>query len=140
MLIWFCEGASSPMRWFRSHRLKVASLALFALACQLVLAFGHVHIDRLAGSSSNWVIAAAAGKVAIADLPASPGKKNPSGLGDDYCAVCASISLAGALVVPDAPRLTAGISFFEELHWSFEAAQARSIGHFHFNARGPPTA
>jgi hypothetical protein len=136
------------MRWFRSHRLKVASLALFALACQFVLAFGHVHLDRSIGNSNSWTIAAAAGKAVVApagkvtsaDLPASPGKRNPSGLGDDYCAICASISLAGALVVPHAPTLLAGISFFEELHWSFEAVQARSIGRFHFNARGPPTA
>jgi hypothetical protein len=28
------------MRWFRSQKLKVASLALFALTCQLVLSFG----------------------------------------------------------------------------------------------------
>jgi hypothetical protein len=112
------------MRWFRSHRLKVASLALFALACQFVLSFGHVHLDRSVGNSSHWTIAAASGKavaapvgkVTSADLPASPGKKNPSGLGDDFCAICANISLAAALVVPNAPTLLAGISFFEELH------------------------
>jgi hypothetical protein len=136
------------MRWFRSHRLKVASLALFALACQFVLSFGHVHLDRSVGNSSHWTIAAASGKtvaapvgkVTSADLPVSPGKTNPSRLGDDFCAICANISLAAALVVPNAPTLLAGISFFEELHWSFAAAQARSIDHFHFNARGPPTA
>jgi hypothetical protein len=136
------------MRWFRSHRLKVVSLALFALTCQFVLAFGHVHLDRSAGNSSILAIAAAAGKsvaapagkVAVADLPTSPGKKNPSGVADDFCAICASISLAAALVVPNAPTLLARISFFEELHWSFAAAQVRSIDHFHLNARGPPTA
>jgi hypothetical protein len=135
------------MRWFRSHRLKVASLALFALACQFVLAFGHVHLDRFPGTG-NWAIAAVAGKavaapagkVTIADLPTSPRQKNPSGLGDDFCAVCASISLAGALVVPTAPTLLPGVSFFKELRWSFAATQARSIDRFHFNARGPPTA
>jgi hypothetical protein len=135
------------MRWFRSHRLKVASLALFALACQFVLAFGHVHLDSFAGTS-NWAIAAVAGKavaapagkVTTADLPTSPRQKNPSGLGDDFCAICANISLASALVVPTAPTLLPGVSFFEELQWSFAATQARSIDHFHFNARGPPTA
>jgi hypothetical protein len=136
------------MQWFRSHRLKVASLAFFALACQFVLAFGHVHLGRFAGNSSNWAVAvvagkalaAPAGKVTIADVPASPRQQNPSGLGDDFCAICASISLAGALVVPTAPALLPGISFFKELQWSFAATQARSINHFHFNARGPPTA
>src|SRR5271154_5033571 len=136
------------MRWFRSHRLKVASLALFALTCQFVLSFGHVHLDRFAGNASNWAIAAAAGnlvaaapgKVTLADLPTSPRQKNPSGLGDDFCAICASISLAGALVPPTVPSLLPGISFFKELRWSCAATQAQSIDHFHFNARGPPVA
>jgi hypothetical protein len=135
------------MRWFRSHKLKVASLALFALTCQFVLSFGHVHLDRFAGGSINWAMSAAAGKavaaapgkVTIADLPTSPRKKNPSGLGDDFCAICASVSLAGALVVPTSPTLLPAVSFFKELQWSFAATQARSIDHFHFNARGPPT-
>jgi hypothetical protein len=142
------DKVRSPMHWFRSHRFEVASLALFALACQFLLSFGHVHLDRFAGNPSNWAIAAAAGKavsapagkVTIADLPTSPRQKNPSGLGDDFCAICVSISLAAALVVPDAPALLPGISLFRELHWSFAATRARPIDHFHFNARGPPTA
>ena len=133
------------MRWFRSHRLKVASLALFALTCQFVLSFGHVHLN-FAGQASNWAIAVTAekavapapGKVALADLPTSPRQKNPSGLGEDFCAICASINLAGALLAPTVPTLLPEISFYKELHWSFAATQARSIGHIHFNARGPP--
>ena len=136
------------MRWFRSHRLKVASLALFALTCQFVLSFGHGHLDRFAGSSINLAMAAATGnavaaapeKVALADLPTSPRQKNPNGLGDDFCAICASINLAGALVAPTAPTLLPEISFYKELHWSFAATQAQSIDHIHFNARGPPVA
>jgi hypothetical protein len=126
------------MRWFRSHKLKVASLALFALACQFVLAFDHVHLDRLAGNSSHWAVAAATVKVTSTDLPASPRQNNPSGLGDDFCAICASIGLAGALVIPAAPTVLPEISFFKELHWSFAATEAPSIDHFHFSARGPP--
>jgi hypothetical protein len=136
------------MQWFRSQRLKVASLALFALTCQFVLSFGHVHLNRFAGQASNWAIAVTAekavapapGKVALADLPTSPRQKNPSGLGEDFCAICASINLAGALLAPTVPTLLPEISFYKELHWSFVATQARSIDHIHFNARGPPVA
>ena len=136
------------MPWFRSHGLKVASLALFALTCQFVLSFGHVHFNRFAGQARNWAIAAAAGKavaaapgkVTLADLPISPRQKNPSGLGEDFCAICASISLAGALLAPTVPTLLPEISVYKELHWSFAATQARSIDHIHFNARGPPVA
>jgi hypothetical protein len=133
------------MRWFRSHKLKVASLALFALTCEFVLSFGHVHLDRFA---SNWAIAAlgdegvaaAPGKVALADLPTSPRQKNPSGLGDDFCAICANIKLADALIAPTAPVLLFGISVYKKLHWSLVATQGRQINHVHFNARGPPVA
>ena len=136
------------MRWFRSQKLKLASLALFALTCQFVLSFGHVHLNGFVGQASNWAITAAAGKavaaapgkVTLADLPTSPRQKNPSGLGEDFCAICASINLAGALVAPTAPTLLPEISFDRELHWSLVATQAESIDHIHFNARGPPVA
>jgi hypothetical protein len=136
------------MRWFRSHRLEVASLALFALACQFVLSFGHVHLNRFAGNADNWALAAAAGKavagtpgkVTLADLPTSPGQKNPDRLADDFCAICANINLAGALLPPTAPALVFGISVYKELHWSLVATQAQSIDRIHFNARGPPVA
>ena len=136
------------MRWFRSHRLSVASLALFALACQVVLAFGHVDLGRIAGNSSDWAVAATAGKavsaaaaiVASADLPLSPRQNKPSGPGDDFCAICASIGLTGALVIPGTPAVPTAISFFKQLQWSFAATAAPSIDHFHFSARGPPRA
>ncbi len=135
------------MRWFRSHRLKLASLALFALTCQFVLSFGHVHLDRFAGNPINWTIAAAdgkataaPGKVASADLPTLPRQKGPSGIGPDFCAVCANISLAGALVASTAPTALPGISLYSELSWPFVAMRAQSIEHIYFNARGPPVA
>jgi hypothetical protein len=136
------------MRWFRSYRLSVASLALFALACQFVLAFGHVDLGRSAGNSNDWVVAATAGKavsaaasiVASADLPLSPRQNKPGEPGDDFCAICASIGLTGALVIPGTPAVPPGISFFKQLHWSFAATAASSIDHFYFSARGPPRA
>jgi hypothetical protein len=134
------------MRWFQSHRVKVASLALFALVCQFVLSFGHVHLNRFAGGSINWTmaagkaVAAAPGKVTLADLPTSPRQKSPDRLGDDFCAICASIDLAGALIAPTVPTLLPGISFYKELHWSLVATQAQSIDRIRFNARGPPVA
>jgi hypothetical protein len=126
----------------------VASLALFALACQFVLAFGHVDLGRSAGNSNDWAVAAAAGKavsaatamVASADLPLSPRQNKPGEPGEDFCAICASIGLTGALVIPGTPAVPTGISFFKQLHWSFAATAASSINHFHFSARGPPRA
>jgi hypothetical protein len=134
------------MRWFRSHSFELTSLALFALACQFVLSFGHIHLDRTAGFSTGrsiaaavgTVIAAPAGKVALADLPAPPREKNPEGLGDDFCAICANISLAAAIVLPIVLLFLLGTVSSERLIWSFAATRAATTVHVHFDARGPP--
>jgi hypothetical protein len=133
------------MLWFRSHRLEVAALALFALACQFVLSFGHVHLDRTAGFSTGRSIAAAvgsavaapAGKVTVADLPTSPKEKNPDSLGDDFCAICANISFAAAVVLPTILLFLVGTANSERLIWSFAATRAASTNCVHFDARGP---
>jgi hypothetical protein len=140
--------ARSLMRWFRSHRLEVVALALFALACQFVLSFGHVHLDRTAGFSTGRSIAAAveaaiatpAGKVTLADLPTSPREKNPDSLGDDFCAICANISLAATIVLPIVLLFLLGTANSETLIWSFAATRAASTNYVHFDARGPPAA
>ena len=123
------------MRFFRSHRLEIASLALFALVCQFVLAFAHVHPGTV-----NRAVVAVGLEVASSDVPTSPRQKDPSRLGDDFCAICASIGLAGALIVPAAPVVPPEIASFKELRWSLAATQALPIGRFHFSARGPPRA
>ena len=134
------------MHWFRSSRFEIVMLAFFALACQFALSFGHFHPQWSAGGSIGWAtagqgkaVAGHTGKLAVADLPTTP-RQTPSGLGDDFCAVCASVSLAGALIVPLAPGLLANFPTFEALDWSLAASEARSIDRFHFNARGPPAA
>jgi hypothetical protein len=136
------------MRWFRSHSFALTSLALLALACQFVLSFGHVHLDGTAGFSTGRSIAAAvgsaiaapAGKVALADLPASPDEKNPDSLGDDFCTLCANISLAAAVVLPIVLLFLLGTASSERLIWSFAATRAASTIYVHFEARGPPAA
>jgi hypothetical protein len=136
------------MRWFRSHSFGLTSLALLAFACQFVLSFGHVHLDRTAGFSTGRFIAAAvgsaiaapAGKLTLADLPTSPREKNSETLGDDFCAICANISLAAAIVLPIVFLFLLGISSSERLIWSFAATRAALTNHVHFDARGPPAA
>jgi hypothetical protein len=131
------------MYWFRSHKLKLASLALLALACQFVFSFGHIHLHPLASKRSNWVhTAVAAAEVAqratLAEVPAGSGRTDPGSLGDGFCAICASISLAGAAVISNAPNLPFDILFIEQLDLPFVAAPAQLVDLFHFEARGPP--
>jgi hypothetical protein len=130
------------MRWFRLYKPKVAALALVVLVFQHVLAFGHFHLDHIAGG--NLAIAAVtakstvatAGKANTSNLPASPRHKAPPSFGDDFCAICASMVL---IVVPNAPTLLPASSLFETLQWSFAATRAASTERHYFNARGPPS-
>jgi hypothetical protein len=108
------------MRWFRSNRGGVAWLAFFALACQLVLSFGHVHAGQFGGGSMVW--AAAETGDAPADVSPSSPQKKPIGLAGDFCAICANISLANALILPIlaiilAPRLFTGIFGRQQQVW-----------------------
>ena len=126
------------MGWFRANRGMVTWLAFFALACQLLLSFGHVHLGKFSGGSAAWAVADTGD--ASADVPPSSPQKNPTGLAGDFCAICANISLAGTLVVPILAIILAPDSFAEVLRWSLAASEPASFDHLPFNARGPPQA
>jgi len=111
-------------------------LAFFALACQLFLSFGHVHVGKFSGGSAAW--AAAETGDASAGVPPSSPQKNPAGLAGDFCAICANISLAGALILPILALILAPRLFTEVLQWSAAASDPNSFDHLPFNARGPP--
>jgi hypothetical protein len=113
-------------------------LAFFALACQLVLSFGHVH----AGQFGSGPLASAAVETgdASADVPLSSPQKNPIGLAGDFCAICASISLAGTVILPILAIILAPRLFTELLPWSLAASEPASFDHRPFSARGPPHA
>jgi hypothetical protein len=89
------------MSWFRSRGRWGAGLALFALACQLVLSFGHVHAGQFVSSA-----AAAASQSATASADKGPtAPAHPEGLADEFCAICSLINLAGSLMPSTAPAL-----------------------------------
>jgi hypothetical protein len=116
-----------------------AWLAFFALTCQLVLSFGHVHIGKLSNSPGESAVLAYAGDGLAGATPSSP-HKNPKGLAEDFCAICASISIASTLVVPDAPATVPPISFVRVFQWTVATAEPLWSDHFPFDARGPPQA
>jgi hypothetical protein len=132
------------MRWFRSNRGGVAWLAFFALACQLLLSFGHVHVGKFSGGSAAWAAAqtgdAAADVPTSSPNPPSSPQKSPNGLAGDFCAICANISLAGTLIVPILAIILAPRLFIEILPWSLAASEPASFDHLPFSARGPPQA
>jgi hypothetical protein len=111
------------MKWVRSKIKLGARTALFALAVQLVLSFGHFHPIAAQAAPSIQ---------STQQLPAPDSDHHP----DDFCAICAVIALAStamaaappALPLPQAvelPRRTAATAFLH-LHATRTAFQSRA--------------
>jgi hypothetical protein len=126
------------MRWFRSRNLAITVVALFALAFQFAHTFGHVHLERFAdGALIAWGKAAT---TPAAEQPPAQDRHGPIRLVDGFCAICASISLAGTALIPPSPAFVVRESSATELQWRSAPSVASSAGQFHFDARGPPSA
>jgi hypothetical protein len=87
------------MRWFRSNRYFGARLALIAVALQLVLTFGHVHLalKTAADQEMSWAAAGSGGS--------DPSDRNPSGLAELDCPLCALLHLSATTTPALAPAL-----------------------------------
>ena len=120
------------MRWVRGHSRIGSWVALVALTLQLVLAFGHVHTGAL-GHAPDIVALTAGGSAAQPQAPATPGDQ-------DYCAVCAVLSLVSGAQGATAPALpmplaTATVALLTEPE-TVHAAELRPA----FQSRAPPLA
>jgi hypothetical protein len=122
------------MDWFRSKQRRLAWLAVFALAGQLTLSFGHLHLGKFGLALSSG----AANGVAMVFV-SSPQRGTTGGV-DDFCAICASISLASKLVAPTSPAFVPPTPNSSKLPHSLAAGAAALFDHFLFDARGPPQA
>jgi hypothetical protein len=120
------------MRWFRSNRGTSGALALFALALQVALAFGHVHLRDFAGVPGVVVAQAAA--------PDPTSNHNNGHSTDDYCLICAAAKLAGTLVLPGQIALVLPASSTDEPHVYVCSAFCGRTDHALFSARAPPLA
>ena len=123
------------MRWFRLHTRPTACLALFALVVQLVLSFGHAHGDkfRLSAASAKDAVFTNI-KTGSADTPAGPARPD----NDDFCAICASITLAGLLVLPTPPAATLPPAIDSVWVPPARASTASGARRLLFQARAPP--
>jgi hypothetical protein len=122
------------MRWFRSHVRSGAWFALVAMALQLALTFGHMHL-RIASASSAQLAAKAT--ITLPDGSSLPTKPR---LVDENCAVCTLIQMAGATALVAAawlllPALFASTRFTIRVEHELAASPP-----LHFQARGPPIA
>jgi len=121
------------MRALRSQLGVCSWVAVFALALQLALSFGHIHpSDLFPGGTRDGA--------ATSHVAGDPGPSGPAGQADHDapCSICAAMALTGSLVVPQPP--TVGVPMALEVPWSPDVAVVPAAGgpHRQFQARAPP--
>jgi hypothetical protein len=121
------------MHWVRANRRFGGWLALAALALQMAVSFGHVHLDAVHRTAP--LVAMAAASAQAAPPPQTPQPQNDA---DDYCAICASIYLTTTSVTPQAPQLPVpfgGERVARSFVVAFDVVEPRRA---RFQSRAPP--
>jgi hypothetical protein len=127
------------MRWFRANKRYGGRLALLALAVQLVLSFGHIHREDIYGPARAASGAAAIALPAVADAQPLP-TDHPSKHTDDYCAICATMSLLGSSFAAAPPQLPLPFESRAVEHADRVAVAVVAPRRAAFQSRAPPAA
>ena len=104
------------------------------MALQLVLSFGHIHLEKLASGS-------AIASVAASKAPSSQQRDQyPANEAGGFCSICATIHLASSSFLPNAPLLRVPFAFrtiehFGSFSYIFVSPQRAA-----FQSRAPPLA
>jgi hypothetical protein len=121
------------MRWVRARLGAASQLALFALALQIALSFGHVHPGDFKYAGGGLAVGGAS------SVPSAPSQQ-PASDADDYCAICATIHLAATSLLPQAPPLPVPFAARAVPHVNCTAAAFFSTRRAPFQSRAPPLA
>lgn len=128
------------MGWVRDYRRFGAWPGLAALALQIVLSFGHIHVgNKHIDGAFAWFGAAASQHVATTRTSRNPPAQNATD-NDDYCAICASIFLASTSFVPPPPVLPVPPAFKRIEHALAAAHGVSESRRVPFQSRAPPQA
>ena len=129
------------MRWLRSRVQLGSWAALFALATQLTLSFGHLHIKSsqagpvFASRVLGWIIQPRTEQVVP---PGVPAQHHPPTVADDFCAICALMQLVGVAAEPPLLSLPGSIQRMKLVAGTeFASAFSRYPS---FQTRAPPDA
>jgi hypothetical protein len=127
------------MRWFRANARSSGKLALFAMALQFALSLGHIHAEDIYGARATMAAATHAASAAVANADKSrPGESSKHS--DDYCAICATMSLLGNSFVAAPPQLFLPTAFQAIEHVDTVATIVTATRRSPFQSRAPPTA
>jgi hypothetical protein len=107
-----------------------------ALALQIVLSFGHVDLGGIIGPTHLTL----AGKQNTVGAQAQPGPVKPSGDGDSYCPICASIFLVSNSFVSEPPKLPVPDGFERTIHSIRIDRGISAPRSIIFRSRAPPAA
>ena len=135
------------MNWFRKHVKTGSRLALFALAIQFALSFGHFHnfAAQATPAISTGLVQADldyARSLATQDTVRAEQKQRPATPDTDHsadaCAICAVISLAGNVLFSTPPLLQLPQAI--ELLYLTTDAEFTHLNPVHpaFQSRAPP--
>lgn len=122
------------MRWIRSNIRGFTRLALFALAVQFAVTFGHVHLDG-PGSAQ----AAAIDQTAAASAGVKGKAPKSQGAADFDCPICALIQLASTAAPSVAPPLPMPVLHDGVVLETSDATGVAVSPTLPFQARGPPS-
>jgi hypothetical protein len=124
------------MGWWR-YRRGAAGLGLFALSLQLLLSFGHIHLDALVSGSST---PQAAAEQARSDAGHDRGHGQvPPGLPDDDCPICQAMHIAAAGLLPAPPAVPVPYQFDRlSPDSALKRVSVQSLRHVLFQTRAPP--
>ena len=132
------------MNWFRKHVKTGSRLALFALAIQFALSFGHFHADVAraapaiqAGLAAPDLAAALAAQGVPSEAAQQPSNHDTDRQTSD-CAICAVLSLANNFLFATPPLLE--LPQAVELLQLTTGAEFAHLGSLHpaFQSRAPP--
>ena len=148
-MLYYNIGTKTWMSWFRKHLKYGSRLALFALAIQFALSFGHFHalaaqaapVIQAGVTDADFAYAAgvaaqtAADQVAQKQQPSTPDTDQQPA---DACAICAVMSLAGYVLFATPPllQLPQAVEFLH-LTTDAEFVHLNSI-YPAFQSRAPP--
>jgi hypothetical protein len=102
------------MKWFRSNIKRGSRLALFALAVQFALSFGHFH--AIAAPATSAIQSAAQTGISYAGIFTAPeavskssqqrpASDHDSDKSDDVCAICAVVAMVNVALFATPPVL-----------------------------------
>ena len=121
------------MGWLRFNRRYCGYVSLAALALQIVLSFGHVHLGTARAPSAATVSGIAA--PAPQPLPTQPSDHRFG-----CCAICAAINIAANSFVPSLPQLAAPVAWQRIEHFDRPAFVFVGLLTTLFQSRAPPSA